>query len=706
MIPRWPAGLEMPRLGLAALRQRLLVRSVFVLLTLATLALSVVLLREEKERAWRSYVHGFERSQAEVMARLRHPAGQLAVLNAAYPQTHTGVAPLLLPYAALDFDDQYKAQQAIEMAGCSVSYPNGSSLCTAIGNNPYAGGFIYLVGQFNSGPLQSRERGMLDLADVHHARIRLQMRGTDSEWVAPFEALPPTSADTVRGRLTGFVGNAPQLDKLARPVRDFRGWLWQNGPCVDGGNDLGTCTRRAFFSIRLPVDVFRDALFSQGRRVSVAWPPEDLGDIRVHLQMWAPQQATPLLDNRTPGAQPLASLQDVARGLLPGEQVALHKTGSTDQPTIIQGAGRSSDTPPPPWLVRLISALPLDTPVTAPTATTQLATALGPYTVTFSGDLRGVEQNLGAVATRMTWYVLAMLAAIVLGWLVIEIGLLRRVKALTRRAAAVSYNMHDAQWGARLGKLDVADLRGKDELGILAGGLADLLQRVQDDLHREQLRTQQERDMWHAVGHEIMSPLQSLMVLHSGTDDPARRYVQRMQQAVHVLYGTASPAEAIAAADLPQGRLDLDAFLRTIATNAPFASIHNVVHAPDTRTDGAPVWVRADEFALEDAVTHILRNADRLRPANSPITLTLTASASTASATVHNCGSTIADDLLDKIFELGVSSAMPDDPLSPSEHRGQGLFVAKTYMAKMGGTISARNEADGVAFVLTFQRLG
>ena len=45
-------------------------------------------------------------------------------------------------------------------------------------------------------------------------------------------------------------------------------------------------------------------------------------------------------------------------------------------------------------------------------------------------------------------------------------------------------------------------------------------------------------------------------------------------------------------------------------------------------------------------------------------------------------------------------------PLGEGEHRGQGLFVAKTYMAKMGGTINARNTEGGVAFVLTFQRLG
>jgi hypothetical protein len=42
---------------------------------------------------------------------------------------------------------------------------------------------------------------------------------------------------------------------------------------------------------------------------------------------------------------------------------------------------------------------------------------------------------------------------------------------------------------------------------------------------------------------------------------------------------------------------------------------------------------------------------------------------------------------------------------TPQGNRGQGLFVAKTYMAKMGGTISARNVEDGVSFLLTLQRV-
>jgi sensor histidine kinase regulating citrate/malate metabolism len=67
---------------------------------------------------------------------------------------------------------------------------------------------------------------------------------------------------------------------------------------------------------------------------------------------------------------------------------------------------------------------------------------------------------------------------------------------------------------------------------------------------------------------------------------------------------------------------------------------------------------------------------------------------------LHHQGSAIAANMLQKIFEYGVS----DQPDATAQgNRGQGLFVARTYMAKMGGTIAAENVADGVVFVL---RLG
>ena len=55
----------------------------------------------------------------------------------------------------------------------------------------------------------------------------------------------------------------------------------------------------------------------------------------------------------------------------------------------------------------------------------------------------------------------------------------------------------------------------------------------------------------------------------------------------------------------------------------------------------------------------------------------------------------------ERIFEYGVSEA---GGAADGSQRGQGLFVARTYMAKMGGTIAAVNEDGGVSFTLGLLR--
>ncbi len=693
---------QMPRLGLASCRQRLIVRSVFVLLIAATLALAVVLLQEEKERSYRSYSEGFRKTQAEVLAQLRHPAGQLALLNPdVRPEPSKPLRPLLLPYAALDFDDYSKAQQAVELSGCSTRFPDDSAICVGIGNNPYSGGFIYLVGSLATGPLVGRERGRLELDGVHRARVTLTMRGETSQWIAPFESQSEPDSPTLKGRLTGFAATpgdaALSLQQDTRPVRDFRGWLWQTGACVQGVGTPPECVRTAFFSVRLPVEAFREALFPKGR--AVQWPPPDLDQIRVRFEMMAPGTDTPVFDSNAPGAVLPLSLGELGQSLLPGERINIRSLASANAPAVVLKGSSTQVEPSSPWLSQLIKKLPVQQVVAPLSSRDTIRTVAGNYEVQLTGNVRAIEQGLSVVATRLSWFVGGMVAAITLAWLVIEVGLIRRIAVLTKRAAAVSYNARDPAVQQRLGGLDLSDLRGSDELGILAGGLDDLLQRVKDDVQREQIRAQQERDMWNAVGHEIMSPLQSLMAIHPQPQDASHRYVQRMQQAVRVLYGSASPSEALQAADLTVGTMDLNAFLQTVAANAHFAGLRDVFFAPGT----AHVNVRADEFSLEDVVTHILRNADRFRPAGTPITLKLSAIDSTASVEIHNQGPAIDPAQLEQIFEYGVSE--PFGTPQDKEHRGQGLFVAKTYMAKMGGTVSARNVEGGVCFTLTLQRL-
>jgi signal transduction histidine kinase len=676
---------------LASIRLRVLFRGAFLLLALAVLAMAVTVLQEEKQRSYDNYQAGFAKTQAQIVARLRHPSGQLALLNPGWDAAAAARGrPVVLPYPALDFDDQTKVRTAVEMAGCLVQYPHAGSLCVAIGNNPWAGGFIYAAGTFASGPLEAHRIGDEFLDGAHRLRVTVSLRGQTWRWLAPFEPLPGSRLEGLRGRFTGYVEQDGRDYTGARPVKEFRGWVWQGGRCLDAASDDESCERKSFFSLRLPVEVLRDALF---QRDKPTWPPPDLDRFQVRVEVLPPGEGPALFDSDSPGATPPFVLDELSALLLPGETLTLRKVGGPEAEAVQFSGKDEALEQSSPLLTRLIRRLPvesLDAPVVE--LADEVATPLGSYRLLLKGDARSVNKTLSAVASRVSWFVGAMLGAIALAWLVIELGIIGRIATLTRRTRGLSKTVH-ADGG--LERYDFADLRGGDELGILAAGLDDLLRRVREDAGRERIRAEQEKDLWHAVGHEIMSPLQSLLALHGSPDDPSHRYISRMQQAVRVLYGSASPSEAFQSSSMQVEPVDIAEFVRNVAENAGIA---------DLRCKGveAPVLVRADEYPLEDVFSHILKNADRCRTRGTPITIGLETTDTTATVTIHNDGPNIAEDMIDKIFEYGVS----DQPEAGAHgNRGQGLFVAKTYMAKMGGTIAVRNEADGVTFMLGMQRV-
>jgi signal transduction histidine kinase len=722
--------------GLASFRLRLFFRGVFLLLALATIAIALAVLQDEKRLSDRSYRAGFAKTMAQVSAQLRHPAGQLALLNpprtdAPRPGAAAGaVQPLVLPFAALDFDDHNKVEQAVDMAGCARRYPGDAALCVAVGNKPWAGAFVYVVGNVGAPEPVAHARGEPDLAQASRLRVEVDLRGLHYAWTAPFEPEAPTAAGVLRGRLPGFADDADGRP-AARPARDFRGWLWQGGPCLggDGASPPAQvpCLRRTFFSVRVPIDVLHDELAASARPV---WPPADLHAIDVRVRWLDPGDAPPLFDSARPGATPPFSLNDLAPQLLPGETLHVRKEDAAAGADVVTLVGPApAESPPTGAFARafadatgravatLIQRLPVEGADAPIEATETIRTAGGTYVLHGVGDERSAARTLAAVATRVSWFVGAMLLALALAWGAIEWAIIRRITMLTVRSRAVTAAVVDEAAGgstrpARWSALDIADLRGADELGTLAANLAELLQRVRESLERERLRAEQERDQWMAVGHEIMSPLQSLIALHGAPDDASRRYILRMQQAIRVLYGSASPSEAFQSTTLQLATLELDAFLADVAANAPHAGIADVRYAGP----GESVVVRADAYSLEDVITHVLQNADRHRVPGTPITLRLEADATRATLAVHNEGDAIAPGMLERIFEYGVSGSdgtgAEAQEATPTEaadvegapQRGQGLFVAKTYMAKMGGTIVARNADDGVRFVLTLPR--
>lgn len=684
---------------LATYRLRILFRGVFLLLALATVGLALSVLQQEKQLSYNNYQSNFNKTRLQISATLRHPAGQLALLNPPADSKRASLRPLLLPYSAIDFDDQNKVQQAIAMSGCLVQYGNEGALCSGIGNNPWAGGFIYIAGNFNSSQLVSHKRGNESLEQAHRLKVSVSLRGQTYRWIAPFEEeiAPARQNQGVRGRWTGF--NESEANKPnARPVKDFRGWAWQKAVCnqADLDDKDADCQKNTFFSLRLPIPVLQEALFEKKRPV---WPPQDLDQMEVSIAVLPPDSDTALLDSKsTPTATPF-SLKDLQDNLLPGETLRIRKRDAQDSKDSkddlinLTGIVEQSDES---WniITRLIRRLPVDEYDVPLESRETISTPLANYEVLLKGDVRSVSKSLSVVASRVSWFVGAMLLALTLAWLLIEVSIIRRITLLTKRAVSLSKTMKGA---GELEQFDVSDLRSPDELGVLASCLHDLLRRVKEDVERETIRAEQEKEMWHAVGHEIMSPLQSLMALHGTADNQSSRYISRMQQAIRVLYGSASPSEAFQSTVLQVSEIDISLFLKNVADNAPMVGIPDVVYeGPDE-----VIMVKADEYSLEDVVTHVLRNAQRYRKTDSSISIRLQDSETAVTITIHNDGPHIAEDLIDKIFEYGVSDQHDS---GANGNRGQGLFVAKTYMAKMGGTINVQNVDKGVSFVLTLQR--
>ena len=676
---------------LASIRLRVFFRVIFLLLAVATVALALAVLQEEKQQGFDNYREGFAKTADQVAARLHHPAGQLALLNPESGATLTPLRPLLLPYAALDFDDPNKVRMAVEMSGCLVQYPRDAALCVAVGSQRWAGAFIYVAGRLMTKALVPHRTGESDLAQAHRMRVQVALRGVQYNWIAPFEAELDNQRGGLRGRLTGFAERQDGDYAHSRPQRDFRGWLWQSPDCVAGQPTGADCEREVFYSIRLPIAVLAEETDADHKR---SWPPPDLGDMRVHVAMLAPGNDAPIFDSNNDEARASFQLSDLHSLLLPGETLSIRRVEGSAPEILHMVGGEDSTDPISPLINALIRRLPVDAGAFKLDSREVIATPAGRFELVLNGDVRNANRILARTATRVSWFVGATLLAIAIAWFTLELSIIRRIAILTRRTRAAQRSASVMQG---LEQLDVSDLRGGDELGILASGLHELQGLVREDMAREKIRAEQEKDMWHAVGHEIMSPLQSLLALHAGDADDSRRYLLRMQQAIRVLYGSASPSEAFETSRLQLKALDLDAFLAAVAANAPAAGIDDVIYTPAA----APVLVRADEFPLEDVVTHVLRNAHRYRVPGSPITIRLEQDESSVRIGIHNQGANIPADMLDKVFEYGVS-----DQAESGAHgnRGQGLFVARTYMAKMGGTIEARNEENGVTFIMSLLR--
>lgn len=191
-----------------------------------------------------------------------------------------------------------------------------------------------------------------------------------------------------------------------------------------------------------------------------------------------------------------------------------------------------------------------------------------------------------------------------------------------------------------------------------------------------------------AVGHEIRSPLQTLLIKNPL---PSANYadLQRMKRAVEALYFATSIASGLKNGTIELQREDIATALSDYCQALTEEGNNAVYHG-----EKKGVFAICDLINLGTVLSHVSNNAIRYREPGTPLEVRLSTKKDSVVIEMVNHGRQIPEARLEEFFDLGTT-----DGQSPHNF-GLGLFVSRLHMANMQGSIYLENRKFGVAVVM------
>ncbi|RZO10683.1 HAMP domain-containing histidine kinase [Pseudomonas moorei] len=585
--------------------------------------------------------------------------------------------------------------------GCSyasATTPN-NRICAGMLVNKALGAIAYVRGGFEKEGDLSSPSYIDDPRTGDYFLVSLVVRGSTKKFLITFDPIKragntQASYLSPAWSLTGFeigssTGRAYSLEKLIK------------GRALKVSSKEGA--DRFEFIFQVPVSPYaRDAISANQSSEEVdIWPPVDLADARVDVKLISKEingEGEIILDSSLSEPGTMFSFEKMGNYLAPGEilefsaglsnrnvEVKHSETVNTATARVFPfGAiDRMTD-----FVIRLI---------VPEVKINEVASLPGGERVTIRGDASSVLGGWRAAAQSIIMLSFILMVVLLVAYVVLRIFVLTPLYRVRRNTLHMKERFNIGNQYT----LPFVIKESQSEVGVLWQNIMDLHEALLAYSRNAIERTKAEHQFLRALGHEIRSPLQDLLLRHKEESDPSTRYVRRISYAVQNLYGTTlgqdagenlifkTPQEAMSSLSGNITKENVTEYL----VNSTESTVDSIIYLGLA----SPLYVMVDADMLESVLTAIINNANDFRVAGSNIVLGATLAEDDVVITIANQGPCILNESIDEIFEYGVSARSGEDG-----HLGQGLYMAKTYVSRMNGSLTAVNTESGVRFEIKF----
>ncbi|HCF9476691.1 sensor histidine kinase [Pseudomonas aeruginosa] len=621
--------------------------------------------------------------------------GRIALLNISAPSAGAkGIPPYILPIEYVSVTPGH-AEELKTLPSCSYSLDPSSKhrVCVGVLNNKEPGAIAYIRGSFSTSDTLVSPRYVDNPATGHRFVVSISSRGKVDDYTITFDPLlrnlkAPVPYLSEAWSLTGFkTGKSRNLAYAREP--EIKGRVLKAERPGDSSGDYE-------FIFQVPLSSFLDDAYRANKDSSRPWPPKDLYEARVTVSLLRPGVVADekIFDSTQFQSDPIFSLDNARRYLSRGEQVSFQsKSGevysvrpdATGYAESDKGMLQELYAKITNWFINLL---------VSSSVVTKESVIDGGATVSIQGDasnvLTGWREAAGA-SIAFAFVLFALLIAVLVYLQIFILSPLYKVRknTLFMREKFSDKDRRDPPY---------AISSSRSEIGVLWENIQELHQALTSANEISTEKANRERELMLSLGHEIRSPLQSLISRHPDARDADRRDIDRISFALETLSGAYAESD-VGGGELKRHPKDIFASLPANTTSENVTEY--LVNAAESHHIGGIVYVGSEEpiYALangdmlESVLDAVINNSNDFRVPSTPIVLSVRMENAHVTITVANQGPPIPENKLEEIFNYGVSLRA-----GPGNHLGQGLNMVRSYVASMQGKVSALNVENGVEF--------